>query len=122
MRILFLSVISVLLAACTNAPLDQRLAEAVQRFNDSEARNAPSSPGALTRTAGIEGGDTLVFKLANMPTGTTSFDPNAMRKSLRGEFCEDREMRELLEAGVKVRFDLTSNYGKELPSVKFARC
>lgn len=122
MRILSVPVILWLLAACADAPLEQRLAESVQRFNESEARNAPSSPGALTRTVHIEGGDTLVFKLDNIPTGNTSFDPNAMRKSLRAEFCEDRAMRELLEAGVKVRFDLTSNYGKELPSVKFARC
>ena len=98
------------------------MADAVQRYNAAEARSTESGPGIVTRRALLEGGDTLVFKLGNMPTGNTTFDPYAMRKSLRPELCDDAGLRELVEQGVKVRFDITSNYGKELPYIQFTRC
>ena len=72
--------------------------------------------------ARIDDGKTLVLIIGNVPLGNTTYDPNAMRKTLRPQICGSRNYRELIEDGGKVRVEMTTNYGKELPAVQFARC
>lgn len=100
---------------------EARLAAMVERYNEVQASAKTDDQSGAQRHARIEGGNTLVIEITNVPTGNSTFDPNAMRKSLRPEICDDL-MRELLDAGISVRFDLTSNFGKKQPSVHFSRC
>lgn len=78
-------------------------------------------PG-VTMKARVDETDTLVVMLGNVPLGNRTYDPNAVRRSLRGEVCSDRHLRELIANGGKVRLEMTTNFGKELPAVQFARC
>ncbi|MEO1731976.1 MAG: hypothetical protein AAFR64_14740 [Pseudomonadota bacterium] len=117
--------LSMLVAGCgvlQPQSLEERLADAVVEFNESEAASVANGATRTRREARLDGDDTLVIAITNLPTGNSTFDPMAMERSLRPEFCDDAEMRELIEAGIRVRFELTSNFGKELPSVQFNRC
>lgn len=115
------------LAACGGLiePLsaEQRLARSVDNFNNSWERSdiARQLPGSKM-AARIDNGDTLVLMVDNLPVGNRTFDPNAVRKTMRPTLCDDSDFRELMDAGIKVRFEMTSNFGKPLPAVQFARC
>ncbi len=114
------------LSACgalTPMTPEERLAYSVKHFN-SEAATAEMDkqlPGSKM-AARVDNGDTLVLMVTNVPTGNRTFDPNTLRKVMRPTLCDDRDFRQLMEDGINVRFELTSNFGKELPAVQFARC
>ncbi|WP_299194745.1 hypothetical protein [uncultured Erythrobacter sp.] len=78
-------------------------------------------PG-VTMHARVDSGDTLVVMMGNVPLGNRTYDPNAVRRLLRSEVCSDSNLSELISNGGKVRLEMTSNFGKELPAVQFARC
>ena len=78
-------------------------------------------PG-VTMKARVDNADTLVIMMGNVPLGNTTYDPNAVRRLLRSEVCEDGNLRQLIDNGGKVRLEMTTNFGKELPGVQFARC
>lgn len=119
-----IGIVALALAGCgvigQPQSLEQRLGDAVERFNNDTSSLGKGFEGT-TRKARLEG-DTLVFMIANLPTGNETYDPHAMRRILRPEMCDDSDFRELIEDGVKIRFELTSNFGKELPAIQFARC
>lgn len=82
---------------------------------------AKQIPGATIK-ARLEGDDLLVLMVGNVPTGNQTYDPNALRRLMRGEVCKDRHLAELIRNGGKLRIEMTSNFGKELPAIQFARC
>lgn len=126
MRTLALATIAVTLAGCGGV-FDERstlevLPDVVRDINRSgSAEIAKEIPG-VTMKARIDDGSTLVLMMGNVPVGTSTYDPNAVRKALRPQVCGSRNYRELIEGGGKVRVEMTTNFGKELPAVQFARC
>ncbi len=122
MKYLVAAGLAVLLAGCGERTTLEVLPDVVRDINESgSAEISKQIPGA-TMKARIDDGKTLVLMIGNVPLGNTTYDPNAMRKTLRPQICGSRNYRELIEDGGKVRVEMTTNYGKELPAVQFARC
>ncbi|MEM7780721.1 MAG: hypothetical protein AAF697_10050 [Pseudomonadota bacterium] len=124
-RFLVLST-AALLASCGDFPGQkgaiESLPDVVREINESGTSElAKDIPGA-TMKARIDDGDTLVLMMGNIPSGNRSFDPYTVRKTLRPEVCASDNYRQLFEEGGKVRVEMTSNFGKELPAIQFARC
>ncbi len=126
MRFLLVSGLAITATACGGI-VDQRsaieqLPDVVDAINrDGNAEIAKQLPGAVV-TARIDDGDTLVIMMGNVPLGNTTFDPNAVRKTLRPQVCGSENYRELFEEGGKVRVEMTSNFGKEMPAIQYSRC
>ena len=126
MRICAILAMGLAVAGCGDAfePLsaEEKLARSVERFNRNGGDVvADALPGSSTK-ARIDGGVTLVLMVSNVPSGTRTFDPNAVRKAMRPSLCSDDDFRAMIDQGIKVRFEMTSNFGKELPAVQFSRC
>lgn len=100
---------------------EEAMSQAADFFNNNGEALAGAGLKDVKLTAAVEG-DVLVMKMTNFPSGTRTFDENAARKLFRAKLCEMRKSREILELGGKIRVDIRSNYGKELPSVQVARC
>ena len=103
----------------------ETLEEALQANADHLNRNASSiKPAQLKNTkvkASVEG-DTLLIRMTNFPSGTRTFSADAARKLFREKLCNIGMSRDVLEMGGKIRVELRSNYGKDLPPVQVARC
>lgn len=93
--------------------------DGINRTGSSEL--SQQIPGA-TMKARIEDGSTLVLMMGNVPLGNQSYDPNALRRTLRPQVCGSDDFRELIDEGGKIRVEMTTNFGKELPAIQFARC
>ena len=78
--------------------------------------------GSAKVSSRVDGNDTLVIVIKDLPTGKASWDPFVMRKTLRGDMCAQAVYRELFEAGGKAKLEVTSNIGFQLPSVQVAGC
>lgn len=116
----------VSLSACggvvDNRTALEKLPDVVEMINrDGTTEIARDFPG-VRAAARIDDGDTLVIMMSNVPFGGRTFDPNAVRRSLRPQVCGSENYRELFEAGGKVRLEMTSDHGKELPAIQYARC
>lgn len=124
MRILILVSILFAVSACgglIGEPSPREiLPKVVDRIN-REGADIVDLPG-VTVSAQIEHDDTLVLMMDNVPLGNTSYDPYTVRKTLRPQICGEENFREILKAGFKIRFEMTSNHGKKLPAIFFASC
>lgn len=101
--------------------LEETLDGAAAHMNRNSAKIVGNLPGSKM-TARVENGDTIVLRLTNVPSGTQTYDPNAVRKMFRPEFCNKTLYNKVFAKGGKVRLELVSNFGKELPAIQFARC
>ena len=103
----------------------ETLEEALQANASHLNRNANAlKPAQLKNTkvtASVEG-DVLLIKMTNFPSGTRTFSANAARKLFRQKLCDMSMSRDVLDMGGKIRVELRSNYGKDLPPVQVARC
>ena len=110
------------LAACGGpATKEEAMADAANYFNryGTDAL-AGQFKGIKVKSSVQE--DVLVIRMENFPSGTRTFDPDAVRKLFRPKMCEMSSSREIIDMGGKIRVEIQSNYGKELPSVTVARC
>lgn len=78
--------------------------------------------GKASVSARVDNGDTLVVMIENLPSGKATWDPNVMRKKLRPEMCREPVYHEIFGSGGKVRLEVTSNIGQELPAVTVGSC
>ncbi len=104
------------------AAVEDTLTEAAAYINKNGAAVLPEAMAQATVGATVEGNDTIVIQLANLPTGNATLDSNFARKMLRPKVCEDTSTRALIDAGGKIRFEMKSNTGKEALSAQIARC
>lgn len=113
---------TAILAACSPGVSEDNLPAVVAAVNSGSADYLfKDIPGAKV-SARVDDGNTLVLKVAGVPTGTRSFDPNPIRKALRPEVCKSSTYGKLIESGGKVRMEFVSNFGKELPAIQFVHC
>ncbi len=117
---------TITLSACGGSAepvaVENSLTEAATYINKNGAAVLPEAMAQATVGATVEGKDTIVIQLANLPTGNATLDSNFARKMLRPKVCEDTNTRALIEAGGKIRFEMKSNTGKEALSAQIARC
>jgi hypothetical protein len=85
-------------------------------------RQIGPSFGKASVSARVDNADTLVVMIEGLPSGNATWDPNVMRKRLRPEMCSEPVYHELFGAGGKVRLEVISNIGRELPAVKVSSC
>lgn len=106
--------------------LEDKLAVAADYVNSHGTEQMRSQIGAQFGNAKvssrIDGVDTLVIVIKDLPTGKASWDPFVMRKTLRNDMCAQAVYRELFEAGGKAKLEVTSNIGFQLPNVQVAGC
>ena len=122
MRTLTIAVCSLALAGCGGPEtLEEALGNAADFYNSS-SNNLQTSQLKNTKIKADVSGDLLTIRLTNFPSGTRTYDPNALRKLLREKLCEIGSARAIFDMGGKIRIELQSNYGKELPPVQVARC
>ena len=116
----------VALAGCGGVPsgpvTDQEMAQVVREINREGAEIFADEFPGMTGQARLDPDNILVLMLVNTPTGKRTYDPNALRRLLRPQICEDGNFRRLIDNGWKVRLEMTSNMGSELPAIQFARC
>jgi hypothetical protein len=113
---------AVALSACGGPETkEEALTSAAKFFNGNAGALSSTQFKDIKVSARVEE-DVLIIKMANFPSGTRTFDPNAARKLFRGKICEISKSRDIIEMGGKVRVDIRSNYGKDLPSVQIASC
>ena len=98
------------------------LPDVVAEINRSGTAEIGKQMPGVTMKARIDDGKTLVLLMGNVPMGNQSYDPNALRKTLRPEVCGSDNYRDLIEDGGKIRLEMTTNFGKKLPAIQFARC
>lgn len=110
------------LAACSAGVSTADLPTVVRGINAGEADHLFEEMPGVEVSARIDEGNTLVLKARNLPTGNQTYDPNRMRAELRPEVCADGAFRKLIDEGGRLRFEMVSNTGKELPAIQFARC
>ena len=123
MRFVCLSVITLVLAACGGEKPLEVLVEDAARYYNSNGEDAFAGLYAGSKTrAYTEGGDTLVARIDNVPSGKQVVDPIMWGKGVRQGLCSDSYVRELLEKGVKFRLEMRSNMGVELPTTHLANC
>ena len=126
MRIPAAILVSLLITSCgqqvEKRDLPTRLDDTVQFFNDNLERMKPPELGNAKFSAYAEGGDILVVKMENVPTGNEIMDPDVMRRLLRPKVCETESGRSFIEAGGKVRIEWISHTGYESPPSTLARC
>ena len=115
-----------LLAGCGNMLVGEvtpeLLPDVVEEINEHGTLEIGKEFPGVTMEARLDNEDTLVIMMGNVPLGNRTYNPNAVRRLLRGEVCNDTVLSELIANGGKVRLEMTSNFGKELPAVQFARC
>ena len=114
--------ILAVLAACSPGVSKENLPAVVRAVNNGSADYLFADIPGVKVSARLDPGDTLVLKVANVPTGTRTFDPNAIRKALREVVCNSGSYGRLIEQGGSVRMEFVSNFGKELPAIQFAHC
>ena len=111
--------------ALTGCGGPETLEEALQANADHLNRNASALQTTQLKntkvSASVEG-DVLLVRMTNFPSGTRTFSANAARKLFRQKLCDIGMSRDVLEMGGKIRVELRSNYGKDLPPVQVARC
>lgn len=121
-NLLSLGLLAAALTGCGPSVSKDSLPEVVRWVNDGNMDYLFADLDGTDISARLDPGDTLVLKVTNLPTGTQTYDPNALRKMLRSEVCEPGTFGRLIEQGGKVRFEFVSNFGKELPAIQFAHC
>ena len=114
--------LGAMVAACNPSVSKDDLPTIVRGVNAGEADYLFKEMPGVELSARIDEGDTLVLKVENLPTGNQTYDPNLMRKQLRPEICGEGAFRQLIDEGGRLRFEMVSNTGKELPAIQFARC
>ena len=102
--------------------LKESMQDAADFFNVNGASFLPGEIAQAKVSARVEDGDTMVIRLENMPTGHATYDANYARKMLRPKLCDTRSGRNMIEQGGKIRVEMRSNIGKELPPVQIAHC
>nr|WP_137677363.1 hypothetical protein [Parerythrobacter lutipelagi] len=126
MRIVTISVLAATLTACgpgvSEQNLPQTLEGAANFINTDGQAMLAGEMGNAQVSAAAEGGDTLVLKIENLPTGNQVMDPNVMRKMLRPSICDNSGNRSVIDAGGKFRVEFISNTGKASPPVTIANC
>lgn len=119
MKKLAIAIGTLALAGCGEPEtLDEALNGAANFFN----RNADAFDLKGVKLSANVAEDVLTIRMTNFPSGTRTFDPNAARKLFRDKLCDIGKARDILEMGGKIRVELRSNYGKDLPAVQVARC
>ena len=122
MKRLIIAICTLALAGCGEPEtLDEALGNAAHYFN----KNATALQTAALKDTKLSASVTdevLTIRMANFPSGTRTFDPNAARKLFREKLCDLNSSRNILDMGGKIRVELRSNYGKDLPPVQVARC
>lgn len=112
----------VALAGCGGPEtLDEALNDAAGFFNKN-AKSLQTPQLKNTKLSASVADDVLTIRMTNFPSGTRTFSANAARKLFRAKLCDMSSSREILDMGGKIRVELRSNYGKELPPVQIARC
>lgn len=111
-------------SACSTAPdtLEGALDGAADHFNTHGLDIINEELSATAMKASVKGADTLVMRVEGIATGNLTFDPIAMTKMMRENVCENDWNRRVFEKGGRLRIELVSNYGKELPPILFAQC
>lgn len=102
--------------------LEESMQDAADFFNKNGASFLPKEIEQAKVSARVEDGEIMVIRLENIPTGNATFDANYARKMFRPKLCEQSSSRKIIEQGGKIRVEMRSNIGKELPSVQVARC
>lgn len=123
MRVICLFAATLAVVACGEGePLDV-LVEDTARYYNSQGEDffADLYPGSKTG-ASAEGGDTLVVRIENIPSGKRATDPFKWSNGVREGMCASGGMDHLLEAGAKIRVEMRSNMGVELPTTHLASC
>lgn len=114
-----------LLPACgmlENKSAIEVMPDVARNINESgTAEFAKIFPNA-TMNARVDNGDTMVLIMGNMPLGNETYDPMALQKLLRPKLCATQNFRDLIAEGGKIRVEMTSNFGKQLPAIQFTRC
>ena len=124
MRSLFCLALAGFASACSTAPdtLEGTLDGAANHFNKNGIDIINEELNATGMDASVVGDETLVIRVEGIATGNLTFDPIAMTKVMRENICENVWNRRVFEKGGKLRIELVSNYGKELPPILFAKC
>ncbi|MEP0189078.1 MAG: hypothetical protein ABJP70_04645 [Erythrobacter sp.] len=124
MRTIISLALAGLIAACSTAPdtLEGTLDRAANHFNQNGLDIINEELKATGMNVSVEGEDTLVMRVEGIATGNLTFDPIAMTKVMRENICESDWNRRVFEKGGRLRIELVSNYGKELPPILFAKC
>ncbi|MCB2085940.1 MAG: hypothetical protein H6920_05645 [Sphingomonadaceae bacterium] len=126
MRIAITAACAATLSACGPGVTEQNLPEMLEgaaNFINTDGQSMMSDEiGNARISARAEGGDTLVMRIENIPTGSYTFDPDAMRKMMRPHVCDQSGNRSVIDAGGKFRIEMISNTGKASPPFTIARC
>ncbi len=124
MRTLFCIALAGFAAACSAEPdtLEGTLDKAANHFNKHGLDTINDQLKATAVKASVKDGLTLVMRVEGVATGNLTFDPIAMTKVMRKNICENDWNRRVFEKGGRLRIELVSNYGKELPAILFAKC
>ncbi len=109
-------------AVADNRSMTERLPDIADYLNRNGNPKLTAEFPNATIGARVDEGDTLVIMVGNIPTGSTAIDPNALRKLWRPLVCGEEHYRQLFSEAGKVRMEITSNFGKKLPPVQYARC
>lgn len=67
-------------------------------------------------------GKTLVITLDKMPSGNDSFDPRMVRGVMYAMVCDGDVLEGLIDDGGEIRFEPTTNTGRELEPVWVTEC
>lgn len=121
--IILVTASALALASCGEPrSLEAELAQAVREVNAGGGQTFGSEMAGAKLNARIDNGDTLVLVMSNVLSGSRTYDPNAIRKDLRPNVCGEAHYRRIIDGGFKLKIEMISNTGKELPPVIYARC
>lgn len=122
-----LAVMVLALAGCGNAFAGPpALKDTLNRTAGELRAQAPAlfaeDFGEMKFVPRVEGKDTLVLRFENAPVGSKAFDPNVIQRTVRPKVCEIGALRTVIESGGRIKLELASPIGAELPPVLFSRC
>jgi hypothetical protein len=120
-----LAAASLAVAACGGGAPDTlagTLAGAAAHFNKNGLSlvNAELKPTGVK--ASVRGKDTLVVRIDGVATGRATFIPQKMQTSMRENVCGQDWNKRVFARGGKLRVELVSNVGEELPPLLFNHC
>lgn len=123
MRFFRFAVATLALSACgEEKPLNVLVEDAARHYNSNgEDAFAFLYSGSKTR-AFAEGDDTLVVRIDNIPSGKQTVDPIMWGKGVRKGLCADGYVRDMVGKGAKLRVEMRSNMGVDLPTTHLASC
>ncbi|QDH33141.1 hypothetical protein [Porphyrobacter sp. YT40] len=102
--------------------LDEALASAAKHFNNRGTGMLSDEFKSSRVEAAVSGGNMLVLRVLDTPTGNATLDSVVARKSIGPRLCDMSRVRSVLEKGGTLRVEIVSNIGVEATSFQMAKC